>query len=62
MTNSDVLALRKAAGAYTPIGHRCSNWLEQRASLATAVGEQREGLLRNIVRTEHELCLLQIGV
>lgn len=48
-------ALRAKHGADTPIGHRCSNLIEQLKNLGVATGGQRALLARNI---EHSLTAL----
>lgn len=54
-TRRDLIGKRTAAGADTPIGHRCSNLIEQLDNYRTAEGEQRANLAKSIQRTVAEL-------
>lgn len=54
-TRRDLIAKRTAAGADTPIGHRCSNLIEMLENYRTAKGEQKAALAKNIERTLAEL-------
>lgn len=55
-TRRELIAKRVAAGANTPIGHRCSNLVELLDNYATAEGEdQREHISKNIRRQMAEL-------
>lgn len=54
-TCRDLIAKRIAAGADTPIGHRCSNLIEQLDNYRTAEGDQRANLAKSIQRTVTEL-------
>ncbi len=56
---ADLLALRVKVGADTPVGHRCSNLIEQLQNLEGATGEQRAGLLKGIARSIAEIEGLQ---
>jgi hypothetical protein len=47
-TRCDLIALREAHGARTPIGFIASNLIQQLEALQTAEGEQRAHLLANI--------------
>lgn len=51
----DLIAKRAAAGADTPIGHRCSNLIEQLEHYQTATGDQRANLAKSIQRSLTEL-------
>lgn len=70
MTNPDIgfeledtrrilIAKRVAAGADSPIGHRCSNLIEMLENYRTAEGEQKANLAKSIQQTMTELKLLQ---
>ncbi len=54
-TRRDLIAKRTAAGANTPIGHRCSNLIEQIDAYRTAEGEQRTNLAKSIKLSLTEL-------
>lgn len=58
-TRRDLIAKRTAAGADTPLGHRCSNLIEQLDAYRTAEGEQKANLAKSIERTMIELKMLQ---
>jgi hypothetical protein len=47
-TRADLIAKRVAAGADSPIGHRCSNLIEQLENLQGATGDQRANLIKLI--------------
>ncbi len=51
----DLIAKRTAAGADTPIGHRCSNLIEQLDAYRTAEGDQRANLAKSIKLSLTEL-------
>ncbi len=55
----DLIALRVKHGADTPIGHRCSNLIEQLKNLQDATGDQRANLLKAISRSLSEIGVLQ---
>jgi hypothetical protein len=50
-TRRQLIAKRNAAGADTPIGHRCSNLIEQLENLRGATGDQREHLMKSIQKS-----------
>lgn len=50
-TRRELIAKRVAVGANTPIGHRCSNLIEQLDAYRTAEGEQRQHLAKSIARS-----------
>ena len=54
-TRRDLIAKRQAAGANTPVGHRCSNLIEMLDNYRTAEGEQKAALAESIERTMAEL-------
>lgn len=58
-TRRELIAKRVAAGADTPIGHRCSNLIEMLDNYRTAEGEQKANLAKSIQQTMTELKLLQ---
>lgn len=51
-------ALRVQHGANTPIGHRCSNLIEQLENLSGATGDQRKGLEKRIAKSVADLAAL----
>lgn len=50
-TRRQLIAKRNSAGANTPIGHRCSNLIEQLENLQTATGDQRTHLIASIQKS-----------
>lgn len=54
-TRRELIAKRVAAGADTPIGHRCSNLIEMLDNYRTAEGEQKANLAKSIQKTMAEL-------
>lgn len=57
-TRRDLIALRVKHGANSPIGHRCSSLIEMLDNFATATGEQKERLAKNIEKLMAELTAL----
>lgn len=51
-------ALRVKHGADTPIGHRCSNLIEQLKNLDKVTGQQRKDLEKNIADSVADLAKL----
>lgn len=61
-TRRDLIAMRVKHGANTPIGHRCSNLLEQLENLSKSTDQdQRHRLEKNISQTVAELAALSKG-
>lgn len=59
-TRRKLIAKREAAGADTPLGHRCSNLIEQLQNYAKAESEdQRERLRASIQKSMSEIAGLQ---
>lgn len=59
-TRRQLIAKRQAAGADTPLGHRCSNLIEQLQNYAKAESEeQRERLRASIQKSMAEIAGLQ---
>lgn len=54
-------ALRTRHGADSPIGHRCSNLVEQLDSHKYATGERRKDLEKNIAKSVADLARLSSG-
>jgi hypothetical protein len=61
-TRRDLIAMRVRHGADTPIGHRCSNIVEQLKNIQTASGDQRVGLEAAIKKQLAELAALCGGL
>jgi hypothetical protein len=57
----DLIALREKHGADTPIGHRCSNLIEQLGNLQGATGDERKHLEKFIGQSVAELARLSSG-
>ena len=51
-------ALRTRHGADSPVGHRCSNLIEQLKNYEEATGEQRQELEKNIAKSVADLAKL----
>ena len=51
-------ALRQKHGADSPVGHRCSNLVQQLESHATATGERRKDLEKHIAKSVDDLAKL----
>ena len=49
-TRRSLIAMRVKHGAESPIGHRCSNLIEQLQNLETATGDQRANLQKAIAQ------------
>lgn len=58
-TRRKLIAKREAVGADTPIGHRCSNLIEQLQNYQAAEGEQKANLAKSIQQSMAELTRLQ---
>jgi hypothetical protein len=50
-TRRKLIAKRNTAGAEMPIGHRCSNLIEQLENLRDATGDQRSHLMKSIQKS-----------
>lgn len=61
-TRRDLIAIREAHGADSPIGHRCSNVVELIQELEGATGEQREAVMANIEKQAADLQRLRAGL
>lgn len=58
-TRCDLIALRNAHGADSPIGYRCSNLVELIQNLQGATGERRDGIMANIEKQAADLARLR---
>jgi hypothetical protein len=54
-TRRKLIAKRNEIGADTPIGHRCSNLIEQLENLRDATGDQRAHLIKSIQKSMADL-------
>lgn len=61
-TRRDLIVIRNAHGADSPIGYRCSNLVELIQELQGATGEQREAVMANIERQAADLQRLRAGL
>lgn len=54
-TRRKLIAKRNEVGANTPLGHRCSNLIEQLENLREAAGDQRTHLIKSIQKSMADL-------